>query len=150
MSITYGTIRESVGKLVGISDWITIDQARINQFADCTGDHQWIHVDVERAKQGPFGATIAHGFLTLSLIPQMGSCVWAEPSGISAAFNYGLNRVRFASPVRSGSRVRDHVTLAAIEEREGGGILVTMEHRVEIEGEDKPALVATTLALIMG
>jgi acyl dehydratase len=150
MSITYGTIRDFVGLEVGVSDWITIDQDRINRFADCTGDHQWIHVDVERAKLGPFGTTIAHGYLTLSLIPQMSAGIWAEKSGISAAFNYGLNRVRFASPVKAGSRVRDHIKLAAIEEREGGGILVTMEHRVELEGDAKPALVATTLALIMG
>jgi acyl dehydratase len=150
MSITYGTIRDFVGKEVGVSDWITVDQDRIDRFADCTGDHQWIHVDVERAKRGPFGSTIAHGYLTLSLVPQMSAGIWAEQSGISAAFNYGLNRVRFAAPVKAGARVRDHIRLAGIEEREGGGILVTMEHEVEIEGESKPALIATTLALIMG
>ena len=150
MSITYGTIRDFLGKEIGVSDWITMDQGRIDQFADCTGDHQWIHVDVERAKTGPFGATIAHGFLTLSLIPKMASFVWAEKSGISAAFNYGLNKVRFAAPVKSGARIRDRVTLAALEDRDNGGILVTMEHKVEIDGEDKPALIATTLALIMG
>jgi acyl dehydratase len=150
MSITFGTIRDFVGREVGVSEWITVDQARIDQFAQCTGDHQWIHVDVERAKSGPFGTTIAHGYLTLSLIPEMSACIWAEKSGITAAFNYGLNRVRFAAPVKSGARIRDHIKLAAIEEREGGRILVTMEHEVEIEGEAKPALVATTLALIMG
>ena len=150
MSITYGTIRDFLGKEIGVSDWITMDQGRIDQFADCTGDHQWIHVDVERAKTGPFGATIAHGFLTLSLIPKMSSFVWAEKPGISAAFNYGLNKVRFAAPVKSGARIRDRVTLAALEDRDNGGILVTMEHKVEIDGEDKPALIATTLALIMG
>jgi acyl dehydratase len=150
MTLSYATIGDFVGQEVGVSEWIVIDQARIDKFADCTGDHQWIHVDVEKAKLGPFGATIAHGYLTLSLIPEMSAGIWATPSGITAAFNYGLNRVRFASPVKSGSRVRDHIKLVEIDDKGGGRILVTMEHTVEIEGEAKPAVVATTLAMIMG
>jgi acyl dehydratase len=150
MALTLSNLSDQVGKEVGVSDWLTIDQARIDRFADCTGDFQWIHVDPERAKGGPYGATVAHGFLTLSLIPLMASGVWGNPSGIKASFNYGLNRVRFAAPVRCGDRIRDRITLSQIEDKGDGRMLLTMDHVVEIEGQDKPAVVATSLAMVVG
>ena len=137
-------LKAQVGQEVAVSDWITITQERINQFAEATGDHQWIHVDVERAKQSPFGATIAHGFLTLSLIP-----CFAEPSvkvkSIKMGINYGLNKVRFISPVKVNSRLRGRFTLKAFDEIEGGA-QVTMTVTIEIEGQDKPACVAESIA----
>jgi acyl dehydratase len=150
MALSLDNLADHLHQEIGVSDWLTIDQQRIDRFAECTGDFQWIHVDPDRAKDGPYGATVAHGFLTLSLIPLMAAGVWAKPSGIKASFNYGLNRVRFAAPVRCGDRIRDHVTLAQIEDKGDGRVLLTMEHRVEIEGQDKPAVVATTLAMVTG
>jgi acyl dehydratase len=150
MALTLSNLLDHVGKEVGVSDWLTIDQARIDRFAECTGDFQWIHVDPVRAKDGPYGATVAHGFLTLSLIPLMASGVWGKPSGIKASFNYGLNRVRFAAPVRCGDRIRDRITLSQIEDKGDGRMLLTMDHVVEIEGQDKPAVVATSLAMVVG
>lgn len=148
---TLATIGDFVGKELGVSDWITIDQQRINDFADCTGDHQWIHVDVERAKrESPFGSTIAHGYLTLSLLPVMQYDVGTLPDGVKAALNYGSDRVRFITPVKVGARVRDHITLVGAEDKGGGRVLLTSRHTVEIEGEDKPALVADTLTMLLG
>jgi acyl dehydratase len=147
---TLAAIAHFVGKELGVSGWITVDQKRINAFADCTGDHQWIHVDVERARrESPFGTTIAHGYLTLSLVPVMQNEVGALPGGVAAALNYGANRVRFITPVKSGARIRDRVTLADAEDKGGGRILTTLHHVVEIEGEEKPALVAETMALLL-
>ena len=144
-------IQEFVGKELGVSDWIEVDQARINEFADCTGDHQWIHVDVERARrESPFGTTIAHGYLTLSLLPKMQHSIGTMPSGVKHALNYGLDKARFITPVRAGARVRDRAVLLAAEDKGGGRILTTTRHTVEIDGEEKPALVADTLALLMG
>ena len=150
MALTFANLHQYLHKQVGVSDWLTIDQERIDRFAECTGDFQWIHVDAERAKDGPYGATVAHGFLTLSLIPVLAKSVWAEQTGIKASFNYGLNRVRFAAPVRCGDRIRDHIGLSAIEDRGDGRKLLTMDHTIEIEGQEKPALVATTLAMVQG
>lgn len=148
---TLATIGDFVGKELGVSEWITIDQQRINDFADCTGDHQWIHVDVERAKrESPFGGTIAHGYLTLSLLPVMQYDVGTLPDGVKAALNYGSDRVRFITPVKVGARVRDHITLVGAEDKGGGRVLLTSRHTVEIEGEDKPALVADTLTMLLG
>jgi acyl dehydratase len=145
-----GAIADFVGKELGVSDWITIDQRRIDDFAACTGDHQWIHVDVERARrESPFGTTIAHGYLTLSLLPVMQYQVGTLPNGVAASLNYGTNRVRFMTPVKSGARIRDHIMLAEVEDKGGGRILTTTRHTVEIEGEEKPALVAYTLALLL-
>jgi acyl dehydratase len=128
-----------------------VDQERINQFAECTGDKQWIHVDVERARrESPFGTTIAHGFLTLSLLPMLQSSLGIVPSGVKAALNYGLDRVRFVTPVKVGSRIRDRVTLIAAEDKGGGRTLITTRQTVEIEGEDKPAMVADTLTMLLG
>lgn len=144
-------IAEYVGKELGVSDWFEIDQARINQFAECTGDHQWIHVDVERAqRESPFGATVAHGYLTLSLLPMLQYSIGAIPSDVKQAVNYGMDKLRFIAPVRAGSRIRDRATLLAAEDKGHGRLLITTRHTVEIEGEEKPALVADTLTLLMG
>lgn len=148
---TLANVNDFVGKELGVSDWLTVDQEKINAFAECTGDHQWIHVDVERAKrESPFGTTIAHGYLTLSLLPAMQNAIGTLPAGVVAALNYGADKVRFLNPVKSGARIRDRVTLVAVEDKGNGRVLLTSRHTVEIEGEEKPALVADTLAMLMG
>jgi acyl dehydratase len=135
------------GEELGTSDWLEVDQDRVNRFADATGDHQWIHVDVVRAAAGPFGGTIAHGYLTLSLVPLLGSQVFSlETPG--AKLNYGVNKVRFPSPVRVGSRIRDRVTVGEVTDLPTGKQL-TLRHVIEIEGEDKPACVAETVVLLL-
>jgi acyl dehydratase len=133
-----------VGQEIGVSDWIEIDQARIDRFADATGDHQWIHVDPARAAAGPFGATIAHGFLTLSLLPAMGMAAF-EIEGLRMSVNYGLDRVRFPAPVRAGSRLRGRFVLREYQPIEGGAQLV-VECTMEIEGGAKPACVALAVS----
>jgi len=130
-----------VGHEVAVSDWLTITQEQVNLFAQATGDHQWIHVDVERAKSGPFGAPIAHGFLTLSLIPRFfESSLEIRNSGMGV--NYGLNKVRFTAPVPVGSKVRGVVDIADVADAKGGAVQVTTRVTVEIEGSERPALVA--------
>ena len=141
-------IRALVGRPIGTSPWIEIAQNDIDIFADVTGDHQFIHVDPEAAAHTPFGGTIAHGFLTLSLLSQMASQVMLVPDTLKMAVNYGLERVRFIAPVRSGKRVRGHFTLAAMEEKKPGQWQMTHDVTVEIEGEDKPALQAAWIGLI--
>jgi acyl dehydratase len=138
-----------VGQEVGVSSWITIDQARIDAFADATEDRQFIHVDPAAAAQTPFGSTIAHGFLSLSLLSRMGAEAMLVPEGMKVAINYGLDRVRFLAPVRSGKRVRGRFTLDSAEEKAPGQVLLRHNVTVEIEGEDKPALSAVWLALIV-
>lgn len=148
--MTPADLAAQVGQEVGVSSWITVDQPRINEFAHCTEDNQWIHVDVERAnRESPFKAPIAHGYLTLALL---------APTSVEAALgriearqfvNYGLEKVRFLAPVRAGKRVRTHVKVLAVEEKGQGRWLLTTENTVEIEGEDKPALIATALAMLM-
>jgi len=133
-----------VGEQLGESDWLQVDQDRINQFADATGDHQWIHVDTERAKQGPFGTTIAHGFLTLSLIPALTGGL-LKIDGVRMGINYGLNKVRFPSPVKGGSKVRASVRNVSVEDVQGG-IQIVNEVTISIEGEAKPACVAETVS----
>jgi acyl dehydratase len=133
----------AVGTRIGTGDWVTVDQKRIDLFAEATGDHQWIHVDPERAAEGPFGGTIAHGYLTLSLIPVLVQDVY-RTEGVRMGVNYGLNKVRFPAPVRSGSRVRASVTVLSAEEV-SGGLQVTTQITVEIEGGAKPACVAETV-----
>ena len=135
-----------VGQHLGFGDWLTIDQARIDLFADATGDHQWIHVDPERAKTGPFGATIAHGYLTLSLIPLLAGEVY-EIVGTTMGVNYGSNRVRFASPVRVDSRVRAGVELLSVTTK-AMGVQLELRVTVEIEGSDKPACIADTVTIV--
>ena len=136
--------KSRIGQEIGISDWLVIDQARVNGFADVTGDQQWIHVDVERAgRESPFGGPIAHGYLTLSLLAKFaGECIAVD--GIKLAVNYGLNRVRFASPVKVGSRVRARFTLGAVEDVAGGAQML-WQATIDIEGNDKPACIAEML-----
>ena len=142
-------LKTMIGQDNGVSDWVLIDQERVNRFADATDDHQWIHVDVEQAKKGPFGGTIAHGFLTLSLIPLFSSSGKYLPEGMKMVVNYGLNKVRFVAPVLVGSRVRSRMIISAVEEKKPGQLLVTTTHTIEIEGSDKPACIAETLAMFM-
>ena len=130
-----------VGQHLGYSDWLEITQDRVNQFADATGDHQWIHVDVERAKGGPFGGPIAHGFLTLSLAPGLLKEVWSM-QGARLGVNYGLNKVRFPSPVPVGSKVRAGAALKEVTDVGGGGMQLVLEATFEVQGADKPACVA--------
>ena len=133
-----------VGQSLGHSEWLLMEQSRIDQFAQATSDHQWIHVDPERAAAGPFGAPIAHGFLTLSLLPMMFETGFGVDD-VRMGVNYGLNRVRFVSPVRVGSRLRGHFKLLSYEPLEGGAQL-TVECTVELEGSSKPACVAETVS----
>jgi acyl dehydratase len=147
---TLNNIEQFVGQELGVSQWMTIDQERINQFADCTGDHQWIHVDVKRAREeSPVGSTIAHGFLILALLPQFQYQIGLIPAGVAHAINYGLGSVRFLSPVRPGVQIRNRVMLLAAEMKGNGRVLLTVQNTVEIEGEGKPAMVAETLALLI-
>jgi acyl dehydratase len=144
---TFEEVAEAAGTELGSSDWVTIDQRRVNQFADATGDHQWIHVDLERAKEGPFGGTIAHGYLTLSLVPWLGSQVFTLRTP-GAKLNYGVNKVRFPNPLLVGKRIRLHVKMGEVVDIPAGKQL-TVQHTVEIEGEDKPACVAETVVLLL-
>jgi acyl dehydratase len=144
------TIADFVGRPLGVTDWVVVEQKRIDQFAECTDDHQWIHVDVERAaREGAFGSTVAHGYLTLALLARFTYEAGLIPVDASQAFNYGLDRVRFITPVRAGARVRDRVTLLSAEERGPGRVLVKAQHTIEIDGEDKPAMVADVLAMLV-
>ena len=141
-------LADAVGEDLGTSDWIDIDQARVDRFADATDDHQWIHVDPEQAAAGPFGATIAHGYLTASLIPALSASIFSvETDG--PRLNYGLNKVRFPNPVLVGKRVRAQATLAELVDVPAGKQLV-VRYTVEIEGETKPACVAETVVLLLG
>jgi acyl dehydratase len=141
-------IRAKVGQEVGVSDWIGVDQGRIDSFAEATEDRQFIHVDPAAAAQTPFGGTIAHGFLTLSLLSRMASQAMLVPEGLKMAVNYGLDRVRFLAPVKSGKRVRGRFTLDSVEEKAPGQWLLRHTVTVEIENEDKPALTAVWLGLM--
>lgn len=141
-------IRSHIGQEVGISSWLEIDQPRIDAFAGATEDRQFIHTDPHSAAQTPFGGTIAHGFLTLSLLSRMGAEAMLIPAGLKMAVNYGLDRVRFLAPVRSGKRVRGRFTLDSVEEKAPGQWLLRHTVTVEVEGEDKPALSAEWLGLM--
>ena len=142
-------IRALVGTQIGRSEWLEIGQERIDRFADCTDDHQWIHTDPDRAAAGPFGAPIAHGFLTLSLIPFLGRSGSIEPEGTRMAINYGFNKVRLIHPVTVGSKIRDTLKLLAVTEKEPHRVLMTTRHTIEILGEDKPACVAEMLSMFV-
>jgi len=146
--MTVKEMKELIGKEVSVGDWLEVTQDRINQFADCTGDHQWIHVDLEKAAKGPFGKPIAHGFLTLSLLPALQPGTRFSIKGAKMGINYGLNKVRFLSPVPVGSRIRIRSVLSGVEEKEGGRVLFTYTNTIEIEGSEKPACVAETLSLV--
>jgi acyl dehydratase len=141
-------IQSRVGSEVGVSDWLPIDQDRIDAFAAVTEDPQFIHVDPEAAAKTPFGGTVAHGFLTLSLLSRMAADVMLRPEGVKMGVNYGFDRVRFMAPVRSGKRVRGRFTLLRLEEKRPGQWQFVHNVTVEIEGEDKPALVADWIGLI--
>ncbi|MCL6682894.1 MaoC family dehydratase [Sphingomonas alba] len=142
-------ITARIGTQIGVSDWIAIDQARIDEFAEATEDRQFIHVDPEAAGKTMFGGTIAHGFLTLSLLSRMAADVMLVPANTKMAVNYGLNRVRFIAPVPEGSRIRGTFTLANIEERGDGQFLMHHNVLVEIEGSDKTALTADWIGLLV-
>ena len=141
-------IRARAGSEVGVSSWLKVDQGRIEAFADATEDRQFIHVDPDAAARTPFGGTIAHGFLTLSLLSRMAAEATLVPEGLKMAVNYGFDRIRFLAPVRSGSQVRGRFTLDSIEEKAPGQWLLRHAVTVEIEGEDKPALTAQWLGLM--
>ena len=141
-------IRARIGEEIGVSSWLTVDQQRIDAFAEATEDRQFIHTDPAAAAQTPFGGTIAHGFLSLSLLSRMGSEVFLAPEGVKMALNYGLDRVRFLAPVKSGKRIRGRFTLDSVEEKAPGQLLFRYTVTVEIEGEEKPALTAAWLGLL--
>jgi len=145
IDIDVRTLGNRIGEEIAVSDWLEVTQARINQFADATGDHQWIHVDPERAKSGPFGGTIAHGYLTMSLVnlflPQI-----MEVRGISMGVNYGAEKLRFPAPVKVGARVRGGGELLKVEEVKGGAVQATVRVTVEIEGGDRPGCVVETIS----
>ncbi len=142
-------LAQHVGEELGVSSWITIDQARIDAFAHCTGDHQWIHVDAERARrERPSIGTVAHGYLTLSLLAPATFEILSKRLEVKEAINYGLDKLRFLSFVRAGSRVRNRLKVLAVEDKGPRRWLLTTENTVEIEGEPKPALVAVTLAVL--
>jgi acyl dehydratase len=141
-------IRARVGQEVGVSGWFTMDQQRIDAFADATEDRQFIHVDADAAAQTPFGGTIAHGFLTLSMLSRMAAEAMLLPDTLKMAVNYGFDRVRFLAPVRSGKRVRGRFVLDSVDEKAPGQLLMRHSVTVEIEGEEKPALTAQWLGLM--
>src|SRR4029077_15501949 len=141
---------ERGGQELGLSDWVAIDQGCIDTFASCTGDHQWIHVDVERARrESPFRGPIAHGYLTLEMLAPLSMQVGVIPSDVAAGLNYGIDKVRFLAPVPAGARVRLRVVLAGLEPKDGGQVIMKTQNTLEVEGSEKPALVAETLALLV-
>lgn len=144
---TAGEIKAKIGQEIGVSDWIVIDQDRINQFADVTEDHQFIHVNPEMAKQTPFGGTIAHGFLVLSMLAKMGMAADFAMKGVAMGVNYGFEKIRMVAPVHAGKRIRGRFVLKNMEERSPGQWLATLSVTVEIEGSDKPAIIADWLSL---
>ena len=142
-------MQAKVGEVIGVSDWFEVSQDRINKFAEATGDFQFIHIDEEKAKMTPFGGTIAHGFLTLSLLPVLGAMTdGARIDGVKMGVNYGGNKTRFISPVRAGKRVRAHTKLVELVEKRPGTWQQTNEITIEIEGEDKPALITEWITML--
>ena len=148
--LTFANMADQIGETLGSSDWVEVTQEMVNEFAHCTGDNQWIHVDVERAKkESPFGGPVAHGYLTLSLVASMAMSIGAVPKGTAAALNYGLDKVRFLAPVLVGAKVRLHSRLVSFDRKDSGQYLMKTENTMEIEGSDKPALIAETLATLV-
>ena len=141
-------MKKLIGKEIFLSDWKEITQEKINQFADCTEDHQWIHVDVEKAKKGPFGTPIAHGFLTLSHLPFFSYQVPIKAEGAKMSINYGLDKVRFLNPVPVGSKIRDRIVMSGVEEKPDNRLLIKQTHTIEIQGVDKPACIAESLGMV--
>lgn len=149
-TISLQDLTKLVGHDIGVSPWIALDQARIDAFAACTEDHQWIHVDAARAaRDSPFRGTIAHGYLTLSLISATAEALLMSRLAVRQVLNYGLDKVRFLAPVRAGKRVRNSIKLLALEDKGAGRHLLTMECTFEIEGEERPALLAVSLAMLI-
>ena len=148
MATTLEDLQAYIGKTQGPGEWFSVDQKRINEFAEATGDHQFIHVDQEAAKNGPFGGTIAHGYLTLSLLPTLQQDVSIKVEGAKMGVNYGLDKVRFLTPVKEGKRVRLSSTLISVVEKHPGQFLMKSSAVIEIEGEEKPAMIAETLGLV--
>ena len=146
-TVTREQLDRMVGERLGVSDWFLIDQERVNRFADVTLDHQFVHVDPVRAKATPFGGTIAHGFLTLSLLVPLCIAFIPQPERRTLLVNYGFDKIRFVAPVRVGKRVRAHGTLTEVSERKPGNVVMKIDVTVEIENEDKPALFAEWLSL---
>ena len=145
------TAAQFVGRELGASDWVAVDQDRIDAFADCTGDRQWIHIDVDRARrESPFGEPIAHGYLSLSLVAAMVMELGVIPPDAATGLNYGLDKVRFIAPVKAGGRVRTRASLVAAEPQDGGRVLLKLQCTLEIEGEAKPALLAEILCMLIG
>jgi acyl dehydratase len=140
-------IAAAAGEELGVSEWVAITQDRVDMFADASGDRQWIHIDTERAAEGPFGSTVAHGYLTLAMLPFLGAQVFAFAGNV-ARVNYGLNKVRFVTPVKVGAKIRNRVHMLDVTEMEKGQ-QVTMQHTIEIKGEERPACVAETVTLLM-
>jgi acyl dehydratase len=147
--ISVEELQQAVGEELGSSDWLLIEQSRVDLFAEATDDHQWIHVDAERAADGPFGGTIAHGYLTLSLLPRFGKEIY-KVENMRTGINYGLNRVRFIHPVRVGSRIRSTATLVSVTDVPGGVQLVVSQRvDVEVDGQPKPACVAESISRVL-
>lgn len=138
-----------IGRKFDAGEWVTLDQERINAFADCTEDHQFIHIDEEKAAQTPFGGTIAHGFLTLSMLVKMIEGIGIAPENIVMGINYGFDKVRFLAPVRAGKRVRVHAEVLDVSTKDGSRFLIKQGVSVEIEGEETPALVAEWLSMVV-
>lgn len=148
--VTFESMGNMVGDMLGVSDWQEVTQEAVNEFANCTGDHQWIHVDVERAKkESPFGGPVAHGYLTLSMLSAMAMEIGVVPAGTAAALNYGLDKVRFLAPVPVGAKVRLHSKLVGFDRKDNGQYLMKTENTIEIDGTDKPALIAESLAMLV-
>jgi acyl dehydratase len=148
--LTLSQLGEHVGRELGVSQWVAIEQSRIDAFAACTGDHQWIHVDIERAKrESPFRGPIAHGYLMLAMIAPLSMEVGIILKDAAAGLYYGIDKVRFLAPVPAGARVRLRVSLIGIEPKEGGQTLMKTRNTLELEGSEKPALIAETLALLI-
>jgi acyl dehydratase len=148
--LTMANLKERVGGELGVSRWLLVDQERIDRFAECTEDRQWIHVDVERAKrESPYKRPVAHGYLTLSLVGSLSIDAGVVPSDAGAGFNYGLDKVRFLAPVPAGARVRLRVTLDGVDEKADGQLLIRTKNVLEVENGEKPALIADALALLI-
>jgi acyl dehydratase len=147
---TISQLGERIGQELGVSDWVTVDQSRIDEFADCTGDQQWIHVDVERAKrESPYGGAVAHGYLTLAMVAPLSMQIGILPKDAAAGLNYGVDKARFLAPVPAGARVRLRVVLTGVEPKNGGQAIMKTRNTLEVEGSDKPALIAETLAFLI-
>ncbi len=147
---TIAEMGKHIGRELGVSDWVTIDQSRIDAFASCTGDNQWIHVDVERAKrESPYRGPVAHGYLTLSMVAPLSVQIGILPKDAAAGLNYGVDKARFLAPVPAGARVRLRVVLVSLEPKDGGKAIMKTQNTLEVEGSEKPALIAETLAFLI-